>query len=406
VSHSEALVIGAGVGGLTAAVALHQQGWSVTVLERAPDIEAVGAGLGLTPNSLRALDMIGLGDTVRSMRTWQAEGGLRTPSGRWLSRTSQDAAAKRFSGPLVPLHRATLISLLRSRLPVDAVRTGTAAEVVDAGGPRRAALVRGGGQEWKADLVVAADGIHSPARGVLFPGCPAPRYAGFTAWRIVIPALEKSYAPHETWGRGTLWGTQPLFDGRLYAYAAATVPVGEHAPDDERAELLRRFGTWHDPVPAVLEAVEPAQVLRNDVFQTAEPLPAYHGGRVALLGDAAHAMPPTLGQGGNQAIEDAIVLAHHARPGADVAEALAAYTDARLPRTMEVVRRAVRVSRLITLTSAPACLLRDTAMTAVNRVAPHLALRALDGIADWSPPGHTYASRSKRDGTSAESAPK
>lgn len=404
-SQPRAVVIGAGVGGLTAAVALHQRGWHVTVLERAPGFDAVGAGLGLTPNSLRALDMLGLGDTLRSMRTWKTEGGLRTPSGRWLSRTNPEEAAERFGGPLVPLHRATLISLLHSRLPAEAVRTGSAAEIADPGGPDRPARVRSGEEEREAELVVAADGIHSAARTALFPVCPAPRYAGFTAWRMVVPALELEYAPHETWGRGTLWGTQPLSDGRIYAYAAATVPAGQRAPDDERAELLRRFGAWHQPVPAILEAVTPEQVLRNDVFQASEPLPAHHRGRVALLGDAAHAMPPTLGQGGNQAIEDAVVLAHHATGSAGITEALAAYTADRLPRTTEVVQRAVRVTRLVTLTSTPACALRDFAMTVINRVAPHLALRALDGIADWSPPGHAYASRSQRDGTAAQSAP-
>lgn len=407
-SRSRALVIGAGIGGLTAAVALHRQGHEVTVLERAPAIEAVGAGLGLTPNCHRALDMIGLGDTVRSMRAWNAEGGLRTPSGRWLSRTSQDAAAARFGGPLVPLHRATLISLLHSRLPRGTVRTGAAAEIADPGGPDRPARVRsrspegaGAGEEWEAELVVAADGVHSPARSALFPGAPAPVYAGFTAWRLVIPAPEVACVPHETWGRGTLWGTQPLHDGRVYAYAAAAVPEGGRAPDGELAELRRRFGTWHEPVPAILDAADPDDVLRNDVHQAAAPLPALHRGRVALLGDAAHAMPPTLGQGGNQAVEDAVVLAHHAAPDADVAEALAAYTRDRLPRTSEVVRRAVRVGRLVTLTSAPACALRDAAVATVNRLGPHLALRALDGIADWSPPGHPEAVASARPGARA-----
>ncbi|QPP10083.1 NAD(P)-binding protein [Streptomyces bathyalis] len=394
-SQPSALVIGAGIGGLTAAVALHQQGGRVTVLERAPAIEAVGAGLGLTPNSLRALDMIGLGDTVRSMRAWTAEGGLRTPSGRWLSHTSQDAAAARFKGPFVALHRATLISLLHSRLPAGAVRTDAAAEVADPGHADRRARVRSGAQEWEADLVVAADGVHSPARSVLFPGSPGPRYAGFTAWRLVVPAPEVAYAPHETWGRGVLWGTQPLHDGRVYAYAAAAVPAGQRAPDGELAELRRRFGAWHDPVPAILDAAGPGDVLRNDVHQAAAPLPAYHRGRVALLGDAAHAMPPTLGQGGNQAVEDAVVLAHHVAQRADVPDAVAAYTRDRLPRTSEVVRRAIRVGRLVTLTSAPACALRDAAVAAVNRLGPHLALRALDGIADWSPPGHQDTSGSR-----------
>ncbi|MCH6158980.1 FAD-dependent monooxygenase [Streptomyces marispadix] len=407
-----AVVIGAGVGGLTAAVALHQRGWHVTVLERAPAIEAVGAGLGLTPNSLRALDMIGLGDTVRSMRSWNAEGGLRTPSGRWLSRTSQEAAAERFGGPLVPLHRATLISLLRSRLPESAVVTGAEAEIADPGDADRPARIRRtvakhgtaglaagkGGVEHEpsarelpqheAELAVAADGVHSAARSLLFPGCPAPRNAGFTAWRFVVPAPDVACPPHETWGRGVLWGTQPLHDGRIYAYAAAAVPAGERSPDGELAELRRRFGTWHQPVPGLLAAARPDDVLRNDVYEAAEPLPAYHRGRVAVLGDAAHAMPPTLGQGGNQAMEDAVVLAHHATTRADIPSALAAYTHDRLPRTSEVVHRAIRVSRFITLTSATACALRDAAMVTVGRLAPHLALRALDGIADWSPPGH------------------
>lgn len=381
-----AVVIGAGIGGLTAAVALHQRGWCVTVLERAAAVEAAGAGMGLTPNSLRALDLLGLGDTLRQMRTWTGEGGLRTPSGRWLSRTNQAAAHARFGGPFVPVHRATLISLLLSRLPEGTVRTGAPGAVADPGGPDRPALVHTDREEWEAELAVAADGIHSPARSVLFPASPPPRYAGFTAWRLVVPAPDVAYPPHETWGRGTLWGTQPLHDGRVYSYAAAAVPAGRRAPDDELSELRRRFGTWHDPVPAILDAAGPEDILRNDVHQAAVPLPAFHRGRVAVLGDAAHAMSPTLGQGGNQTIEDAVVLVHHAAPGAVVPQALAAYTRDRRPRTSEVVRRAARVARLITLTSAPACALRNATMTAAGRIGPHLALRALDGIADWNPP--------------------
>ncbi|MGW8379493.1 FAD-dependent monooxygenase [Streptomyces sp. ODS28] len=401
-----AVVIGAGVGGLTAAAALHRAGWHVRVLERAPSLEPVGAGIALAPNAQRALDRIGLGDTVRALRSWTSEGGLRTPSGRWLSRTSNEAAAARYGGPLVLLHRAQLLGMLREMIPEDAVTTGAEAEITDPGGAGRPARVRTADGDVTAHLLVAADGIRSAARDVLFPGHPAPRYAGFTTWRIVVPAPRGPFAPHETWGRGLLWGSQPLPDGRVYAYAAAALPPGERAPDGERAELLRRFGTWHDPVPELIRAAAPDGVLRNDVYAMAAPLPALHRGRTALLGDAAHAMPPSLGQGGNQAIEDAIVLAHHASapesgpaptpesepdPEAAVEGLLRAYTRDRLPRTSEVVRRSSRVARMTTLTSAPACAARNAAMALVNRFGPGLALRALDGVADWSPPGHAYA---------------
>ncbi|WP_405411388.1 FAD-dependent monooxygenase [Streptomyces decoyicus] len=240
--------------------------------------------------------------------------------------------------------------------------------------------------------MVAADGIHSAVRRALFPGHPAPRYAGFTAWRLVVPAPDGIHGAHETWGPGSSWGTVPLTGGRIYAYATAAVPPGGRAADGERAELLRRFGNWHHPIPRLLAAADPAAVLRNDVYTAAAPPPAFHRGRVALLGDAVHPMTPNLGQGGCQAIEDAVVPAHLAAPDAGLAAALTAYTRQRLPRTMDVVRRAERIGRITTWRTRPACVLRAALMAATARLAPDLVLRPLDGIADWRPPAGTYAS--------------
>lgn len=424
-----ALVIGGGIGGLTTAVALHDSGWEVTVLERAAALEPVGAGISLAPNAQRALDTVGVGDAIRAMAAWHGAGALRLPGGRLLVRADNAAAERRFGGPVVVVHRADLIGLLADRLPEGAVRTGTAAvtdpgdpadparparvRLIDAGarreaGPRARTVDAGartgargaaGAPELSADLVVAADGVHSAARRALFPGHPEPRYSGFTTWRFVVPAPPCPVEPHETWGAGALWGSQPLHDGRIYAYASAAVPPDGHAPDDERAELLRRFGDWHRPVPDLLAAVDPAAVLRHDVRTLARPLPAYHRGRVALLGDAAHPMTPHLGQGGGQAVEDAVVLARLVAAGGPsargtaagpsargTAAALAEYTRLRLPRTTEVVRRSARVGRATAWRSAPARALRAGLFTATARVAPDLALRALDGIADWSPP--------------------
>lgn len=193
-----AVVIGSGIGGLTAAVALHRSGWQVTVLERAGSLEPVGAGIGLAPNAQRAVDVIGLGDEIRSLAAWQGEGGLRSPDGRWLSRTDNAAAAERFGGPLVLVHRATLIDRIAAGLPESAIRANCPAYLVDPGvaGGRRA-MVRTSDGTIEADLVVGADGIHSAVRGALFPDHPGPSYAGLTTWRVVVPASPEPFAPHE-----------------------------------------------------------------------------------------------------------------------------------------------------------------------------------------------------------------
>ncbi|WP_250294327.1 FAD-dependent monooxygenase [Streptomyces atroolivaceus] len=397
---SRAVVIGSGIGGLTAAAALYRSGWQVTVLERSASLEPVGAGISLAPNSQRALDVIGLGDEVRALAAWQGDGGMRTPSGRWLARTDSAAAAERFGGPLVLLHRAALIDLLCARLPASAVYTGTEARLVAPGrADGRRAVVRTSTGDIEADLVIGADGIGSQVRTTLFPRHPGPAYSGFTTWRVISPGLGRTFSSHETWGRGALWGSHPLKDGGIYAYAAAAVPAGARAADDEKAELLRRYGTWHDPVPGIIASVEPGQVLRHDVYHLADPLPSFHRGRAVLVGDSAHAMVPFLGQGGNQAIEDAVVLAHHVAPDGDLGAGLAAYTAARHPRTTAMVRKAAQVSRMTGLSAAPAVALRNGLMSAVSRLGPGLVLRTFDGICDWQPPQRAYAAGTREGQT-------
>ncbi|GLX02492.1 FAD-dependent monooxygenase [Microtetraspora sp. NBRC 16547] len=378
---ARALVIGAGIGGLTAAAALRLRGWEVTVCERASSIEPVGSGLAVAPNALRALDTLGIGGQIRKLAALQGTAGVRRASGGWLSRTSAEAAQARYGDPTVLLLRSTVVDLLADLLPPGALRLNTTVHGVDTSG-----RVTTDAGDLDADLVVAADGIRSSVRRGLFPAHPDPVYSGVTAWRFVVPGSEVTGS--ESWGRGLIFGVMPLANDQVYCYATAVVPPGEgHGdPEAEKAELLRRFGSWHAPIPALLARVDPAKILRNDVFFLDTPLPAFHRGRVALLGDAAHPMTPNLGQGACQAIEDAVVLAHRVSEGASVVEGLATYTRDRLPRTSRIVQRSAAICRLTRWTNPLAVAARDGVISLAGRVGTTAALRQADTLFNWRPP--------------------
>ncbi|WP_327308316.1 FAD-dependent oxidoreductase [Streptomyces sp. NBC_01298] len=368
------VVAGAGIGGLSAAVALHRRGWEVTVCERAAEPSAVGAGIVLAPNALRAYASIGFDAARATGDAAPAAMDLRRPGGRLLSRADTAALTARYGRPPLAVYRPALAAALTAELPEGAVRYGTAVTSVDHadGDP----VVHTPAGPLAADLVIAADGIHSPIRRQYFPAHPGLHYSGETAWRTVLAAGGPPVrAATETWGRGERFGVAPLADGRVYLYATAVVPEG-YRPADVRAELLRRYGGWHDPLPALLARIDPAAVLQHDLYDLAAPLPRFHQGRLAWLGDAAHAMTPNLGQGGCQAVEDAATLAHLLE-GADVRAALAAYSAARCARTDALRIRSRRAGRVAGLRHPLAAAARDLAVRATPARA---ARRALDDL--------------------------
>jgi 2-polyprenyl-6-methoxyphenol hydroxylase-like FAD-dependent oxidoreductase len=385
-----AVVIGAGIGGLATAAGLCAAGWDVTVCERAASVEPIGSGLGLAPNGLRALDALGLGDQVRRHAIPQAM-GMRRTDGRWLMRaTSPTMLSDRFGDSIILLLRSTLVDALLSRIPDGVLSLSTAVSAVTASGQ----VVTASG-ELRADLVVAADGVGSGVRAALWPGEPGLKYAGFTTWRVLAPGAGPGGAPAgavpmaETWGRGAVFGVMPLADGRVYCYAAAPAEPGERAQGEggELAELVRRFGGWHEPIPSLLASAAPGDVLRHDVAELAGPLSSFHRGRVALLGDAAHPMTPNLGQGACQALEDAVVLARLAGgAGGGVEAALAAYSAARVRRTQHVVAWSRRMGAVTTWTSPLAVAVRDSLAAVVGKLGLGASLRGLDAIYDWQPP--------------------
>ncbi|HEY0700235.1 MAG TPA: FAD-dependent oxidoreductase, partial [Micromonospora sp.] len=304
-----AVVVGGGIGGLSAALALRRAGWTVTVLERAPRFEPVGAGIALMANALRGLDELGVGPAVRAEGRVDASGGIRRWDGRWLTRVDGAEMARVLGTAALGIHRATLHRILADALPGNALVAGAEVVGVTAGPPPEVTWLRDGERcTVRADLVVGADGIHSVLRSRLWPQLPPPVYAGATAWRgVTRRRWDGELLVAASWGPGAEFGMVPLGDGRIYWYGAVNAPAGQRFPD-EMAAVRARFGSWHPPIPALLDATDADSVLRNDIHHLATPLPGYVRGGVALLGDAAHAMTPYLGQGAGQAIEDAVVL--------------------------------------------------------------------------------------------------
>lgn len=397
-----AVVVGGGIGGLAAAVALRQVGWQVTVLERAARFGEIGAGITLMSNGLRCLGEIGLGDAVRGSGLPMLAIGMRTAAGRWLSRIDGDGAdlAARIGTTTLSIHRADLHKILRDALPATALIAGVTTTAIQGGADGGPAEVHFRHQDTdarlRADLVVGADGVRSWVRGQRWPDGPAPVYSGSTTWRAVTtPSSAAVTEMSLSWGRGSEFGVMPLVDGRTYWYAAANAREAKRNPD-ELTELRRRFGTWHEPIPAVMAQTQPEAVLRHDIYWLPK-LDRYHRGSVVLLGDAAHAMTPNLAQGGGQALEDAIVLAAAVSRTSDVATALAQYDHDRRPRTQAMSEAATWQLRFGQQLENPITVaLRNTA---VALTPDRIALLAIARYGKWCPPaldnqGDCAASRS------------
>ncbi|MFB7831101.1 FAD-dependent monooxygenase [Streptomyces sp. NPDC056056] len=378
-----AVVVGGGIGGLAAAIGLHRIGWQVTVLERTSTLEDAGAGISLAANGLRALDALGVGGPVREASRGQYSGGTRTPRGGRLTRMDGAALEEAVGTPIMGIPRSALHRLLRASLPAGTLVNDRAADRVEQTGPATV-RVGSGATVLEADLVVAADGIGSTIRGRLFPHHPGPVHSGQAVLRaITAQAVDLRTDFELTWGRGAEFGHIAFPDGTAEWHAVLTLAAGTRFPDP-LAELRRRFRTWHDPIPALLDATRPEAVLHHDVNELRTPLPSYTAGRIVLLGDAAHAMTPHLGQGACQALEDAVVLTAALGTESTVEAALARYDAERRPRSQAVAGAARQAGKLGQQLSHPvAVTLRNTAMRLTpSRVATRMVLRHHA----WAPP--------------------
>lgn len=368
------VVIGAGIAGLATAVGLQRRGHDVTIVEERTDTSS-GAGISIWPNALAALDHLGLGDAVRASGGRVTAGAMRWHDGVWLRRPARERIVNALGEPLVVVRRATLMGLLADALPHGTIESGSAVTgLASTSAGVRIKLSDGSTRD--ADAVVGADGVGSMVARHL--NGPLDRhYAGYTAWRgVAAHALEPDLSG-ETMGRGTEFGHVPLGPDHTYWFATERGPEGRTSPEGELAYLRSKYSDWADPIPAVLASTDPADVLRNDLYDR-DGAGRWSNGPVVLVGDAAHPMRPHLGQGGCQGIEDAAVLAHCLDRIPDPTAAFTRFVAARKPRASALARESKLIGQLVNVRPA---FLGAIAMRASGLIPEAVLVRHLAAVA-------------------------
>lgn len=332
-------IVGAGLGGLAAGIALHQTGQEVSVFEQTEVFGPVGAGISLWPNGVKVLSLLGLGpDLARTGGRMERMSYLAT-DGQELTDFSLQPLYQTVGQRAWPLSRTTLQDLLIGELGEQRIRFGARCNGVSVN-DRGPVIHLTDGSEHVFDLVVAADGTHSPLRNWI-AGEPISReYVGYVNFNG-IARYDPVFGPETTWrtwvGDGKRASVMPVGDGWVYAFF--DIPYEEeHA--DHPGELEEAFADWAPAVHHLIWSVGAGRINRVAIYDV-PAIATWQRDDVVLLGDSAHGMAPDLGQGGCQALEDALVLAHYlASTDVSVGDALRRYEAERRPRTTEIVRRA------------------------------------------------------------------
>lgn len=369
-------VIGGGLGGLAAALALHRAGFAVDVFEQAPQLNEVGGGINLGPNAARILYRLGLGAALDRDAVRPASAHVRRwDDGRTLQRAPLNPrCVELYGAPHLTAHRADLQRIIAAGLPPERLHLGRRlVGLADHGDAVEARFADGG--SIRADILVGADGIHSTVRTLLF-GAEGPRFAGCVAYRGLVPneriadlGLERG---NQSWlGPGGHLVHYFVSGGRLLNFVGWTEHDTWNREDwTDRATIARAlaaFGDWHPQVRRIIAAADTCFIWA--LFDR-DPLPRWSVGRVTLLGDSCHPMYPFMAQGAAQAIEDGACLAALLGQGGDPVETLQRYERIRLPRVTRLQQMSRANKHRYHMPDGPEQEERDRAMVANRERAP------------------------------------
>lgn len=340
---------------MTAAIALKQQGIDAVVAEAAPALHAAGAGIVMQTNAMLVLQRLGLAEKVQANGFELTRGSIADQNWRTIQKMDMEFGKKHFGIGAVAIHRGALQKILFEELPESAVMLGHKVESI-ARDNRRAVVKFTNGHTEEGDFVIGADGIKSVVRQSLF-GKTEYRYSGQTCWRaaVAVPVPEKlRQSTYELWGSkaGLRFGLVAIAENLVYFFATVAAPEG--GTDDPRtlkSDLARLFGEFGELPLSLINAADTAKIIRTDIYDFA-PISRWHEGQVALIGDAAHATTPNLGQGGCQAVEDAFVIAKALKDFQEPAKAFEAFQATRFEKANYVVNASWQFARLTNLSPA------------------------------------------------------
>ena len=340
------VILGGGIAGLTAAIALNKIGIDAVVVEAAPEFKPVGAGIVLAVNALKAYQHLGIydqlcqaGNPIRQMSFYDQYGKL-------LKRTHTDLLSNNQFN--LPIHRASLHRVLLSQIDETSIITGKKSKII-LNAAHGYDIVFEDGSSLNADYIIVAEGIHSTARKQFLPQS-ATRYSGYTCWRgvVKVPGLDIQEAS-ETWGKNGRFGIAPIGEGQIYWFAVKNARANDqHMRSLKTSDLLKIYSEYHEPIVSIIRATPDDQLLWNDIYDL-KPVEQYVFGNIVMIGDAAHATTPNLGQGACQAIEDAFVLAKCLKENSEVREAFAAFERKRIKRTHYVVNQSWKMGKVAQL---------------------------------------------------------
>lgn len=342
------IIVGAGIGGLATALALRQQNHEVLVVEAAPELREIGAGIVLGANAMQALDRLGVHEAVQAAGFPIVRISLLDRQGQLLNDVDTLPFTRRVGYDNLAIHRADLQRILLAKLPPGVVQLGKALARFEEK-DNRVTVHFTDGSQLEGQALIGADGIRSRVRGQLLPGSQ-PRYAGYTCWRGVIEAQALGLPAGrstETWGGTGRFGVVPLGNGQVYWFACINSAQAQnpHYRAFRLADLQRHFADYHSPIPELLALTSDEQVIWGDIIDL-KPLRQFHFGRVLLLGDAAHATTPNMGQGAGQAVEDAAALAGCLAQAKTIEAAFQAFDYQRRPRTTRIVQQSWQLGKV------------------------------------------------------------